>query len=173
MCTVNEPAVLSATSSVTDETVGLDGAINVSASGGTPPFSYSWIGPAGFNSTNEDVSGLASGLYTVTITDANGCTTQLTDILVSSFVGISAYGAIDLSLYPNPSNGIFNVKLSAVPSDKVSLSVVDIAGKLVVLKEYENTQLFSLDISDKANGTYLLKITIGDKSSQLRIVKSK
>ncbi|MFL2570290.1 MAG: T9SS type A sorting domain-containing protein [Parvicellaceae bacterium] len=173
LCTVNEPAVLSATSSVTDETVGLDGAINVSASGGTPPFSYSWIGPAGFNSTNEDVSGLASGLYTVTITDANGCTTQLTDILVSSFVGISAYGAIDLSLYPNPSNGIFNVKLNALPSDKVSLSVVDIAGKLVVLKEYENTQLFSLDISDKANGTYLLKITIGDKSSQLRIVKSK
>ena len=51
--------------------------------------------------------------------------------------------------------------------------MVDIAGKLVVLKEYENTQLFSLDISDKANGTYLLKITIGDKSSQLRIVKSK
>jgi len=60
-----------------------NGSINLTASGGTPlpggpPFyNYSWAGPGGFNSTSEDISGLAAGLYTVTVTDFNGCTATL------------------------------------------------------------------------------------------------
>jgi large repetitive protein len=41
--------------------------------GGTLPHSYSWSGPNGFSSTSEDLSGLSSGSYAVTISDANGC----------------------------------------------------------------------------------------------------
>ena len=47
-----------------------DGAINLSVSGGAPAYTYNWSTGA----SSQDVSGLAQGLYTVTVTDANGCT---------------------------------------------------------------------------------------------------
>ena len=58
-----------------------DGAINLEVSGRTPfgtpaePYKYVWIGPNGFTAASEDISGLYRGIYSVTVTDANGCTT--------------------------------------------------------------------------------------------------
>lgn len=50
-----------------------DGAITITVTGGSGTYtSYSWTGP-GFTSTNQNISGLKSGVYTVTVTDSNGC----------------------------------------------------------------------------------------------------
>jgi gliding motility-associated-like protein len=53
----------------------LDGSATVNASGGTPGYTYNWVPSGG---TNATATGLAPGTYTVTITDANGCTTTAT-----------------------------------------------------------------------------------------------
>lgn len=53
-----------------------DGSIEVEAVGGTAPYSYVWnTVPLTQGAT---LSGIGSGTYEVTITDANGCSTQLT-----------------------------------------------------------------------------------------------
>ena len=49
-----------------------NGAIDLVVSGGTPNYDFQWSGPS-TNSTNEDVSNLAKGVYNVVITDAFGC----------------------------------------------------------------------------------------------------
>jgi hypothetical protein len=41
---------------------------------GLPSYTYNWAGPNGFISTLESPCNLAAGTYTVTVTDANGCT---------------------------------------------------------------------------------------------------
>ncbi len=72
---VAQPAALSVLLTAYDATCYGDcnGRIEVSVSGGTPPYSYSWSGPDGYASTDKDISGLCSGSYTLTVTDANGC----------------------------------------------------------------------------------------------------
>jgi surface protein len=44
--------------------------------GGVAPYSFSWAGPSGFTSTNQNITGIDEGLYTVIVTDDVGCTTQ-------------------------------------------------------------------------------------------------
>ena len=44
-------------------------------SGGVQPYSYAWTGPNSFTSSSPDLSGLAPGIYTLTVTDDNGCDT--------------------------------------------------------------------------------------------------
>ncbi|NCV57098.1 MAG: adhesin, partial [Betaproteobacteria bacterium] len=48
------------------------GSINLTVTGGTAPYTYAWSN----NTTQEDPQNLAAGTYTVTVTDANGCTAQ-------------------------------------------------------------------------------------------------
>lgn len=48
---------------------GCDGAINLTTSGGKPPYAFKWS----TNATSQNISGLCAGTYTVSITDANNC----------------------------------------------------------------------------------------------------
>ena len=70
--TINQPAAITAVDSITPAACGsLNGAIMLqSISGGTSPYSYLWSN--GFSTQNINL--LATGTYTVTITDASGRT---------------------------------------------------------------------------------------------------
>jgi hypothetical protein len=63
--------------------VNSDGAINITASGGTGPYTYDWTDIPGTNNP-EDRTGLAAGTYTVTVTDANNCTATANIVLTST-----------------------------------------------------------------------------------------
>ncbi|MBL4657415.1 MAG: T9SS type A sorting domain-containing protein, partial [Flavobacteriales bacterium] len=77
---VNGSVGPTATTSVTGSTCGnSDGSATVVATGGTPPYSYSWNDPG--TQTSATASGLGSGSYTIVVTDATGCTgTQIASV---------------------------------------------------------------------------------------------
>lgn len=78
-CDVHETLVvsnsnnnLSISADVTDISApgALDGSINLTITGGTPPYTFNWTHGA----TTEDLSNLERGTYCVLVIDANGCT---------------------------------------------------------------------------------------------------
>ncbi|PSR04913.1 MAG: hypothetical protein BRD50_02495, partial [Bacteroidetes bacterium SW_11_45_7] len=79
--TVSEPApLLASIENVTDVSCNgfSDGAIDISVSGGTNPYSYNWSN----GSNNQDISNISAGSYSVTITDDNNCSTNINFITV-------------------------------------------------------------------------------------------
>ncbi len=80
--TITEPPVLIANASATGETgAGAnDGTATADPTGGTPGYSYDWSN----GGSTQTITGLAPGEYTVTVTDANNCTSVET-VTVSSF----------------------------------------------------------------------------------------
>ncbi|HRP82288.1 MAG TPA: gliding motility-associated C-terminal domain-containing protein, partial [Flavobacteriales bacterium] len=90
--TINEPVELTvAVDSVAQASCSSasDGAVSITASGGTPGHTFSWTGPNGFQSTAEDLAGILPGTYVVQVTDANGCQTTGT-VLVGALVSVVA-----------------------------------------------------------------------------------
>jgi gliding motility-associated-like protein len=58
-----------------------DGSIDLTVAGGRAPYTYLWTGPAGFTSGQEDISTLAEGRYSVTVTDSYGCVAEADTLL--------------------------------------------------------------------------------------------
>lgn len=85
-----------------------DGSIDITVSGGTPGYTYSWS-PGG--STNEDLSALSPGTYTVTVTDANGCTETLPITINEPAVLMANLGFTNITC-----NGTCNGTATAAPT---------------------------------------------------------
>ncbi|MEZ5017456.1 MAG: choice-of-anchor V domain-containing protein [Flavipsychrobacter sp.] len=49
------------------------GAINITTSGGSSPFSFDWTGPSSFSSTAQNISYVKAGQYRLIITATGGC----------------------------------------------------------------------------------------------------
>lgn len=59
---------------------GNDGAIYITPSGGTPEYQFQWFDESGeLVSEEEDIEQMLSGVYTLTLTDANGCSLTVVD----------------------------------------------------------------------------------------------
>jgi gliding motility-associated-like protein len=76
--TINEPAPVNVAETVINNSScsAPDGSISIVVSGGVGPFSFSWTGDNGFGpDTNQNISGLAGGNYSVDVTDNStvGC----------------------------------------------------------------------------------------------------
>ena len=72
--TVNLPPVLTLTGTNLICYNVNTGAVNMTITGGTAPFGFSWTGPSGFTANTQNISVLAAGYYAVVVTDSKGCT---------------------------------------------------------------------------------------------------
>jgi len=89
---ITQPAALAVALGTIQANVNCNGGNNGSAlasvAGGTPPYTYSWA-PGG--QTDATAHSLATGTYTATITDANGCS-------ATSSVAITVYALLTVNI---------------------------------------------------------------------------
>ncbi len=76
-----------------------------------------------------------------------------------------------ITIYPNPTGGAFAVGITNMPDGiKRKMVLYTMSGKELFRKE-DFDELTEIDVSSQQNGTYILKIIIGDKQSTWKIVK--
>jgi len=144
---------------ITDDTEGSSmGAIDVTVSGGSDPFTFVWSNGA----DTEDISGLPAGDYTVEITDGNGCIFSDT-YTVDNLVDVEDIeGLTALTVSPNPNAGFFQVALEMEQNATVQLSVFNAIGQEVYRTSDQNftNHTYQIDLTDQAKGTYWIRLKI-------------
>ena len=163
-----EPSPSASTSSTGENlwTGGSNGTATVVATGGTPPYTYSWSNGGGSDAT---ATGLSSGNYTVTVTDNNGCEAQST-VNVGNNVGINDLELAEaVSLYPNPTEGILFVDLPA-EFDIIDVTVTDMVGREISKLNVSGNSRVSIDFSAFAEGIYHMNFYTATSKATKKVV---
>ena len=148
------------------------GSIDLTVSGGVATYTFSWVGPSGFTATTEDISGLAYGNYTVTVTD-HYCGIAIITIFVDNDVAskIDENNLNPVSVFPNPSNGQVSLT-SEKPLSAASFKLINLSGQTVMEKKEITGNTFSFDVSKQSTGIYFIEINNSGTISRTRFVKN-
>jgi hypothetical protein len=142
----------------------------VTISGGSGVYDFAWSGPDSFESTDEDISGLAGGTYSWTVTDSNGCTASI-DVEVGDLVdGVQEFDAsFSIVAYPNPASNTLTLESDDFIG-KIQIQLYDGTGRLINDTEYTTmNNLIQLNVSGYAAGTYHLIVVSNGRRAIERI----
>ena len=136
-----KPFYISANGTGSVSCTGSSGTTQLTVSGATPPYLYSWSNLG----TTQNLSGLAAGTYTVTVTDQVGCTTTAQAVVTA---------ATPLVI----TETITNVACNGQKTGSISLSV---SGQSPFTYKWSNGNL-TPSIMSLAAGTYSITVTDAD-----------
>ena len=172
--TISEPNDLSAGIATSDATGGqCNGDMTATPSGGTTPYTYLWSDLT--NQTSQTATGLCSGIYTVTVTDANGCTAVVGDT-VGTILSIALFtDKIDWNIYPNPAHDFITVQVDLAESNEIEIKMYSVLGKLVHYSAMENLQSVNhkINLTEIPNGIYFINLATDAGSITEKIVINK
>lgn len=138
---------------------GNDGSIEVTVEGtigGT--LTFAWSGPDDFVSDAEDIDGLSAGMYSLVVTDENGCQAEV-EVTVDVLDSVDEFVGINLTLFPNPTSGILIVESDAFEGTGF-VRMTDLSGRVVLEQQVvSSSHRMVLDVSGLANGPYALTVT--------------
>lgn len=169
---VEQPAELGFSVSKQDTTIIKGNSVilgaDLTVTGGSGNYQFSWS-PGTFLNDPSMARPVASPVdtivYTVTVTDKSGCSFSLNyTVNVREWPVGNVLTALPqhlkATLFPNPNNGTFRVKLSGSPSEIIELTVFDNSGRMIkrqIVRNFtgDHTETVQLPL---VSGTYLMKI---------------
>lgn len=170
---------LDATAVVTPPTTGNNGAINLSVTGGfwdiiQSPLAYlvEWSGPNGFTSQDEDLTGLAAGDYTVTITDITGCVDPYEYTVSVTTSAKDPASVTSLGISPNPTANVAMLNLSLAHSAEVRVEVLNTLGQTLQTLNAGKVNALNqeVDLSNFTQGTYFVRVSVDGETAIRRVV---
>jgi len=152
----SNPIIVNGTVTNATGSANADGSIDVTTTGGTAPYTYDWSNSV----TTEDNDNVIPGVYSVTATDANGCSVT-SGFTVTWNVGITDIVTEDgVSIYPNPASDVVFVELTG--NDMVDgIQLVNMIGE-TIYQATSNDNKYEIDVTTFSNGIYFINIQQGD-----------
>jgi hypothetical protein len=161
--TVVEPITI--TYEVTDDAGGAGGEIDITVTGGLPPYIFDWDNDGlGDTDDDEDLTGLSYGFYEVYVFGEAGC--EASEIIyVKTIVGVDEEETENLQIYPNPVQHNLNIQLEGT----FDYVVYSLDGKLVITGQSVNQE--TLSVESLEDGTYLIEIRNENGVTRRQFVK--
>ncbi len=110
------------------------------------------------------------GLYSITegslTANSNYAITFVSNYFeITEFVEVRNMKNMEISIYPNPSNGVFNVEIQ----DNFDVTITDISGR--VISKIDNFNNTKIDLSTQTNGVYFIKFQNNETVKTVKIIK--
>ena len=74
-----------------------------------------------------------------------------------------------LKVYPNPNKGLFRLEVNEI-CESCTIEVFNPSGQLIFESKLNKSNEIDIDISDKSNGVYLVKLTNGEEEKVKRVI---
>ncbi len=169
-CSVTSTVRVTQPSKIRDSITAVGcGTATVGVRGGTPAYNYRWTPYGGFTATAIVYT---VGIYTVTITDRNGCTASTTANIIcpsalkhkEEVTGNGDDNATccdkDIIVYPNPNNGIFNVicHSAAITGSLPIMEIYNVLGQRIFREAHSLENGYLINLSTQPSGIYMYLI---------------
>ncbi|MCD4834716.1 MAG: T9SS type A sorting domain-containing protein, partial [Bacteroidales bacterium] len=145
------------------ETLVLD-ANSTSCSADYDNYSYLWSTDETTETITVSATTLGVGSYTYSVSVTNNSTTSncitsdMINVNVSSANAIETLVMDDISIYPNPTDGILKLEFSNT-IENTWIRIINVTGQVVYSEYLENlTGIKTLDLSGLDKGVYILSI---------------
>jgi len=135
-------------------------------------YTYQWIDCDNNNNaipgeTGQSFTATANGNYAVII--SNGTCSVTSDCVSVSNLGIQTLGSHNFRLYPNPTDGMFNIDLNK-QYNEIEITVYNILGQNIFTQTYKNVQFISLQPNLK-RGVFYVAIKADNENAYVKAIK--
>jgi len=174
-CLDDEPCQLHTTVTTLDATNGTNGSMLVEIEGGRgTEFIFSLDGVV-FQNENLFFN-LAPGNYELVVRDMHGCEI-LETVTISGSTSVSQINEnATAKIYPNPTDGLFQVELKGYNSQSTYLDafVYDASGKVIqktTISKFGNDYRGMITLHNRSAGNYFIKLVLDDGSHLMQVEK--
>jgi hypothetical protein len=167
-CTISQTVTLTQPPPLTLNTVPTNilcngaatGAVDATPGGGVAPYTYQWSSGA----TTEDLTGLPAGTYTLTVTDANGCTISQTVTLTEPAALQGQTAVTDVGCFGSATGSIDLTVSGGLPAYSYQWSG---NGVNATTQDLTNVGVgtYTVQITDANGCTLVLQATVGQPTS--------
>ena len=126
------------------------------------------------NQVNEVYTYLSDGKFNACIRfEKNGCSVEACEYASVTRTGLLNVSEGTINVYPNPSNGMFNLDLSGLNTTDIRIDVYAANGQLINGNVEMNGNAAQLDLSTAAAGVYLVRVSTATGIHTARITLNK
>lgn len=110
-----------------------------------------------------------SGSIEVDLTDG-GCSGNDTRSVTATPTALDEVAGINASVYPNPSNGLYTLRLD--DGEAVNIRIMNISGKVILNQRLGGSSRYSIDLENSPVGVYIMEIETAEGRTFKRLIKN-